>query len=179
MDVTIELGRVEDVDELEQLYNDLNDHLAAGTNYPGWKKGVYPARQTAINGINDGGLYVARHRNKIIGSMILNHEPEAAYYKVKWGIEAEYSDVFVIHTFAVHPHFFKRGVGRAFMDFAMEYGVKAGAKAIRLDVYENNIPARKLYEKFGFQYVDRVDLGYGIYGLNWFILYEKNMSAYT
>lgn len=28
MDIMIELGKTNDIDELEQLYNDLNDHLA-------------------------------------------------------------------------------------------------------------------------------------------------------
>jgi hypothetical protein len=40
MDMIFDLGKVTDIDELEQLYNDLNDHLAKGVNYPGWKKGI-------------------------------------------------------------------------------------------------------------------------------------------
>jgi len=35
MDIVFELGQADDFDELEQLYNDLNDHLAEGVNYPG------------------------------------------------------------------------------------------------------------------------------------------------
>jgi RimJ/RimL family protein N-acetyltransferase len=42
-----------------------------------------------------------------------------------------------------------------------------------LDVYEGNIPAISLYEKYGFKYIDTVDLGLGNYGLDWFRLYEK------
>jgi hypothetical protein len=34
MEITIELGQVNDIDELENLYNDLNDYLAEGANYP-------------------------------------------------------------------------------------------------------------------------------------------------
>jgi hypothetical protein len=32
MDIIFDLGKVTDIDELEQLYNDLNDHLAKGVN---------------------------------------------------------------------------------------------------------------------------------------------------
>jgi ribosomal protein S18 acetylase RimI-like enzyme len=173
MDMIFDLGKEKDIDELEQLYNDLNDHLAKGVNYPGWKKHIYPVRQNAIDGVKQGTLFVLKHNGKILGSVILNHEPVPAYYKVKWQYEFDYSDVFVIHTFAVHPKFLKCGVGKALMDFSIEQGIKGQAKSIRLDVYESNIPAIKLYEKCGFKYIDTVDLGLGNYGLNWFKLYEK------
>ena len=173
MDITIELGKENDIDELEQLYNDLNDFLANGINYPGWIKGIYPIRQNAMDGVKNGNLYVAKHNRKIIGSIILSHEPESAYYNAKWGFESDYSDVFVIHTFVVHPKFMNSGVGKALMDFADERSIQSQMKAIRLDVYEGNTPAIRLYEKCGFTYIDTVDLGLGNYGLNWFKLYEK------
>lgn len=176
MNLIIELGKVSDIDELEQLYNDLNDHLAREINYPGWMKGVYPVRQNAIDGIEAGNLYVAKDNGKIVGSLILSHKPEPAYYNAKWGFKTDYSDVFVVYTFVVHPSFLKCGVGKALMDFSFEHGIKFHAKSIRLDVYEKNMPAIKLYEKCGFKYVDTVDLGLGNYGLDWFKLYEKKLS---
>lgn len=173
MDIIIELGKENDIDELENLYNELNDYLEEGVNYPGWRKGMYPVRENAIAGVKNGNLYVAKHDGKIIGSIILNHEPESAYYNVKWRVELDYSDVFVIHTFAVHPKFMKYGVGKALLDFADECSIKSKVKSVRLDVYEGNLPAIKLYEKCGYEYIDTVDLGLGIYGLDWFKLYEK------
>lgn len=59
------------------------------------------------------------------------------------------------------------------LEFAIEYAKKMHMKAIRLDVYERNTPAIQLYEKYGFQYIDTVDLGYSMYGLDWFYLYQK------
>jgi Acetyltransferases len=173
MKLIIELGTSNDIDELEQLYNDLNDHLANGTNYPGWIKGIYPIRQNAVDGISKSNLYVARMNGQIVGSIILNHEPEPTYDKVKWTLDYDYSEIFVIHTFAIHPDFLKCGVGKALMDFSIEQSIKSNIKSIRLDVYEKNIPAIKLYKKCGFNYVDTVDLGLGFRGLDWFKLYEK------
>lgn len=173
MDISFELGKVNDIDEIEQLYNDLNDHLATGVNYPGWIKDIYPIRQNAIDGVKHGNLYISKHNEKIVGSVILSHEPEPAYYKTKLEFESDYSDVFVVHTFVVHPNFLKCGVGKALMEFSIEHSIKLQAKSIRLDVYEGNIPAISLYEKCGFKYIDTVDLGLGSYGLDWFILYEK------
>ena len=173
MDIVVELGKADDIDELEQLYNDLNDHLEKEVNYPGWRKGIYPVRENAIDGVEHGNLYVAKHNEKIVASLILSHEPEPAYYKAKWEFESDYSDVFVVHTFVVHPNFLKCGVGKALMDFSIECSIKSHAKSIRLDVYERNMPAIRLYEKCGFKYIDTVDLGLGNYGLNWFKLYER------
>lgn len=173
MDLNIERGRVEDIDELEQLYDNLNDFLAAGINYPGWKKGIYPIRQSAVDGINQGYLYVIKQDSRIVGTVILSHKPEEGYKTAKWLSDYDYSDIIVIHTLAVHPDFIQLGIGRALMNYAIEHGGRINAKSIRLDVYEKNAPAIKLYEKCGFQYIDTVDLGYGEYGLHWFKLYEK------
>jgi len=173
MDIIFELGKISDIDEVEQIYNDLNDHLEKEINYPGWIKGIYPVRQNAIDGVGHGNLYVAKHNGKIVASLILSHKPEPAYYKAKWEFESDYSDVFIVYTFVVHPDFLKCGVGKALMDFSIEYSINSHAKSIRLDVYERNMPAIRLYEKCGFKYIDTVDLGLGNYGLNWFRLYEK------
>lgn len=36
MKFVIEPGTSSDINELENLYDELNDYLAATTNYPGW-----------------------------------------------------------------------------------------------------------------------------------------------
>lgn len=174
MDLIFEIGKTADVDELSKLYDVLNDYLEKNGNYPGWKKGIYPTRQQAEDGIKNGTLFVARDNGKIAGSVILNHEPEEAYHKAKWHFKSpDYLDVIVIHTLVVHPDYLKCGVGKALMDFAIVHSIQAEAKSIRLDVYEENAPAIALYEKLGFEHVDTVDLGLREYGLDWFKLYEK------
>lgn len=173
MKFVIESGIPADIDELEKLYDDLNDYLSATINYPGWIKGIYPIRENAATGVQNNNLFVVRHEGKIVGSIILDHQPEEAYHGVKWKLDVDYSYIFVVRTFVVHPSFLKIGVGRALMDFSFELAKKSGVKSIRLDVYEKNIPAILLYEKCGFEYIDTVDLGLGNYGLDWFKLYEK------
>lgn len=173
MNIVIEQGTLYDVDQLAQLYDDLNDFLERTVNYPGWIKGVYPTREDAQKGIAGNTLYVAKIADEIVGSVILNHTPEPAYHGVDWLVDAEYSNVFVVHTFVVHPAYLKNGVGKAIMDFAISHCTDQQAKAIRLDVYEKNVPAISLYKKYGFQYIDTVDLGLGKYGLHYFHLYEK------
>lgn len=96
--MVIEKGVHADIDELARLYDDLNDFLDSDINHPGWIKGVYPVRQIAEAGINEQHLHVVRQEGRIIGSIILNHHPEPAYNKASWGIESDYSKIFVIHT---------------------------------------------------------------------------------
>lgn len=74
MDISIELGQANDIDELEQLYNDLNDYLAKGVNYPGRIKGIYPIGQNAIDGVINGNLYVAKHLWNLLMNAVLSHE---------------------------------------------------------------------------------------------------------
>ena len=82
--------------------------------------------------------------------------------------------IFVIKTFVVHPEYFGKSVAKSMLDFACDLATEQGIVSIRLDAYESNMPAIRLYEKNGFNYVDTVDLGIGeTYGLKWFRLYEK------
>lgn len=171
-DHLIEKATLEDINELEELYNSLNDHLEATINYPGWKKGIYPVRETAVNGIRENNLFVLRIDDEIAGSIILNHLQEDAYRKANWGIDVKNEDVIVIHTFVVNPKYMKKGVGQKLIDFSKEFCLKNGFKTIRLDVSIKNNPAIALYEKSDFKYVDTVDLGLNIPDLIWFRLYE-------
>lgn len=172
MENRIEKGKTGDIDELGRLYDELNDYLEEHVNYPGWAKGIYPVRETAETGVARGTLYVLRHDGKLAGSVILNHEPEAAYEEGKWLTESDYEQIMVIHTLVVHPKFRGIGVGRQLMDFAREHAKAQGMVSIRLDVSEHNVPAIALYERCGYRYVGIVDLRLNIPGLQWFRLYE-------
>lgn len=79
----------------------------------------------------------------------------------------------VIYTFVVKPSYLKNGIGQKMLEFASELGSNTKINALRLDVYEKNTPAIRLYEKCGFQYIATVSLGLEDCGLDWFLLYEK------
>ena len=173
MSLIIRRGTPEDLDALENLYGEVCDHMAATVNYTGWKRDVYPARQDAEAGVREGTLFLAEETGKAAGSFILSPRQEAAYAGANWQAELEERDVLTVYTFTVHPKRRGRGVGRAMLAFAARYASEQGAKALRLDVYEKNLPARRLYESAGFRYVDTVSLGLEDIGLDRFRLYEK------
>lgn len=174
MNLVFKKGRMEDLNEIEQVYERINDFLESNINYPGWIKGVYPTRENARDAILNRNLHVARYQQTIVGTVILNHQPECGYDLAEWNYESvDYSDVFVIHTLVVHPDYLKCGIGLDLMNYIEDYSRTVGMKALRLDVYESNLPAIRLYEKCGYQYVATVDLGLSQYGLDQFKLYER------
>lgn len=173
MNVHIEKGTEKDIKKVAKLYDDLIDYLTERTNYPGWKKGVYPTIDDAAKGINDGELFVVRDGENIAGTIILSHEPETGYDTVKWLTDLDYKDIYVIRTFAVHPQYLGKGIGKMLMKFADDEAKANNIKSIRLDVFRKNIPAIKLYESFGYEYLDTIDEGYSMYGLDLFRIYEK------
>ena len=172
MELIFEKGRVQDIEEIGRLYDDLCDYLSANGNYPGWIKGFYPIRDTAADGVRTDTLFVAKCNDRIVGTAILNGIPETGYEHANWTIKTDYSDVYVVHTLAVHPDYLKYGVGKFLLQSGIDYAKARGFKALRLDVNDKNEPAIRLYEALGFQYVGTVDLGLGKYGLDWFKLYE-------
>lgn len=122
---------------------------------------------------NDLNDYLATHENYPRWKKGIYPIREDAYRTVEWQVEFDIP-VIVICKLAVLPEYFGRGVGKALLDYAEVVGRHQGAKAIRLDTYEENLPAVRLYEKCGFKYMGLVDLGLEeIYGLKWYKVFEK------
>lgn len=134
---------------------------------------MYPLREHAQEGICTKSLYVAMYEGKIVGSVIYLLEQGQVYQNVNWQLDFDVP-VIVIHILAVHPDYLGCGVGKAVLEYAENFGRRQGARTIRLDTYEKNTPAVRLYEKCNFQECGRVDLGLEpIYGLKWYRAFEK------
>ena len=173
MNIFIRKATMEDIDEIECLYNTLNDYLAEHENGPKWKKGVYPLREHAEEALGEGTLYVAVIDEKIAGTVVFSRDQGEVYRDINWQIEFDVP-VFVICKLAVHPNYLRCGVAQSLLNYATALGAQSGIKAIRLDTYEGNIPAAKLYERCGFKYMGMIDLGLEeVYGLKWYRVYEK------
>ncbi len=61
IDIVVRAAKQEDLDEVESLYNALNDYLAVHVNYPRWKKLIYLLREHADEGTRTKSLFVARY----------------------------------------------------------------------------------------------------------------------
>lgn len=173
MDIIVRPATANDLNAVDKLYSDLTDYLETHENYPGWKKGSYPLRCHAEEGLRDKTLYVAEQNSRIVGTVMYLHEQDEPYKTVNWQLPTD-APVVVLHILAVHPSHYGTGVGRALMDYAEVVAHDRGARAIRLDTYVDNLPACRLYEKCGYSCRGLVDLGLEkIYGLKWYRAYEK------
>ena len=63
--MVIRKGTIDDIDAVSALYEEVCDYLESHTNYPGWRKGVYPDRQDAERGIGEESLFVAESEGEI------------------------------------------------------------------------------------------------------------------
>ena len=147
MEIDIRRAAQEDLDAAEQLYNDVCSALEAGTNWPGWRQGVYPTRTDARRAQAAGALYLAWDGARAIGSMVLNHDADPDYAQVPgWGPDADWPHLLLIHTLAVHPAYQGRGLARRLLAHAEVLARQSGMRALRLDVCVGNVPAIRLYE---------------------------------
>jgi len=173
VDIVVRIATEHDIDAIGHLYDDLNDYLAAHENYPRWKKGVYPIRSDAEKALAEGNLYVAIMDGEIAGTVVYSRKQGEAYRSIQWQVEYD-EPVIVIGKLAVLPKYLGRGIGKTLVEYAETVGRQQGAKAIRLDTYEENFPAARLYEKCGYAYMGLVDLGLEeVYGLKWYKAFEK------
>ena len=173
MPILIRKATASDLNAIARLYDDLNDHLAAHVNYPGWRKGSYPLRQDAEEGLADGTLYVAELNGQIAGTVMYLRTQCEPYKTVDWQLPFDVP-VIALHILAVHPEYQGMGVGRALMNYAETLARETGALAVRLDTHEYNAPACRLYESCGYSMRGLVDLGLSEkYGLKWYKTFEK------
>ena len=82
-----------DLNKIEQLYNEVCDYLSIHSNFPGWKKGVYPVREDAEKGLKEKALYIAQINGEIAGTFILKHKPEDGYKNGNWSTENDYTRI--------------------------------------------------------------------------------------
>ncbi len=177
MEIRIRPATASDLDDIERLYDELNDYLAAHVNYPGWKKGSYPLRSDAETGLNDGALYVAERNGDIAAAVIYQPGQSEVYRPVNWQLPFDVP-VLTVHTLAVHPNHQGAGVARALMDYAEALARQNGARAIRLDTHLDNAPAIRLYEKCGYADCGLVDLGLEEFnGFKWYRAFEKVLQG--
>ena len=172
--ITIRKATSQDLDAVAELYGAVCDYLTDKPFNPGWRRDGFPSREEAAQYLAADGLYIALDGGRLAGSIGLTASPSAdADQAEKPGAE----DALYIHVLAVHPDCLRRGVGTALLDFTAKEAAKRGAKALRLYVWEGNAPAIRAYEKNGFVRLCKEDIGLSEYGLEWFYLYEKRLTA--
>ena len=150
----IRLAAPEDLPAVAAIYGEILDQEEArGTTYTNWQRDAYPTMDHARRAQEAGQLYVDQAEDRAVcGCFILNQEQLPEYAAIPWRIPAAPEEVAVIHTLCVSPRWAGRGKAREMVAFCEEAGRRMGAKVIRLDTYEGNLPANAMYPKLGYTY---------------------------
>ena len=140
-----------DIPRVEAGYLEHLRHEQTHTAYTVWKEGVYPTKQTALDALAEGSLYVMEGPDEVLASVIADQKQPAAYADIDWSCPADPEDVLVIHLLCVPPSLAGHGVGSSIVRFLIEEARAKGYKTVRLDTGGQNVPAASLYRKLGFR----------------------------
>lgn len=128
-----------------------------------WQMGSHPSREQMMAALDTAGLLMAvddgNPEAPVLGACIVNDEQGIDYNVVDWDVRCTDDEVAVIHLLGVSPAARGRGVGRALIAASAELAVQRGAKTLRLDTFNNNVPAINLYHACGFK-------DYGVYTIH-------------
>ena len=165
--MTIRKARLEDAPKLAELMN------MAGEGIPAylWERMAdrhedamaFGARRVAESegGFSYTNAHVAARDDKIAGMLLSYRLPDPyetgpmeeipAVVRPLVELEALAPGSWYVNAVATDLAFRGQGVGRELMSKAEDLAQESNAKTISLIVAEENVPARKLYEKLGYQ----------------------------
>lgn len=140
-----------DLAAVEGIYDGIHTAEEKGMACVGWKRGVYPIRQTAEDALERGDLFVEETEGRVVGAAIINREQVDVYAKVPWLYPAAAEEVMVLHTLVIDPAENGKGLGREFVAFYERYAAQMGCSCLRMDTNARNTGARRLYQTLGYR----------------------------
>lgn len=131
---------------------------------------IYPDEATIKQDIDNNDLYIGIVDEKIAVIYVINNSCDEEYNDGDW----QYPDTKyrIIHRLCVHPDFQNKGVGKITMEYIESKLSKAGIESIRLDAFNKNSYALKLYKNLGYKIV-----GYADWRMGRFYLMEKFLAG--
>tara|TARA_B100001059_G_scaffold106690_1_gene106351 strand:- start:1296 stop:1796 length:501 start_codon:yes stop_codon:yes gene_type:complete len=114
----------------------------------------YPNIETFENDALNENLYVLEINKKLIGCLVISHEMDEFYKKVKWQTP-NYNNIY-LHRLAVDPSYQKKGYAKQLMNFSFEYAKVNNIKSIRLDTFSGNPFNNIFYSNLGFKKLGKI-----------------------
>ena len=139
-----------DIARILEIYEKIHDETEAGRLTSGWKRGVYPTRETAEEAVGRGDIFVMEVGGRVVGSAIFNHFQDECYREGSWKIDVPDDKVMVMHTLTIDPECSGQGFGKAFVGFYEEYARENGCISLHMDTQDINTIGRKMYAHLGF-----------------------------
>ncbi len=174
---TMRKAEMRDVEQVAAIFERIHDEEAAGRATTGWLRTVYPVRQTAVDAVARGDLFVEEEDSVIVAAGIINQIQVPEYALCQWRYDVPDETVMVLHTLVVDPAAGGRGHGKKFVRGYEAYAVGHGCPYLRMDTNEKNVRARALYAKLGYQESSIVPCAFnGIPGVR-LVCLEKKLNV--
>lgn len=165
-----------DIESIVNIYMDVHTMEEKGITSTGWKREVYPTRDTVLSAIDRDDMFVIEDDQGVCVCGVINKIQVDVYEGAKWENEASSDQVTVLHTLAVSPSSWGKGYGRLFVKYYEEYAIKTNSPYLRMDTNETNRRARAMYKSLGYKEIGIVPCKFnGIDGVN-LVLLEKKVN---
>ena len=140
---------IQDLDQLYEMYNAIIDHQKLDRFHAHWTKDVYPSKNILYEHLKNDAVYVAKEGDRLAGAGIISLKEDPIYHGGPWSVKLKDEEIAVLHLFAIHPKFRKRGLASDLLKHIISETSKT-SKAIHMDVLKGNEAAFALYQKAGF-----------------------------
>ena len=158
-------------EKILNFYKEVIESIKGSDFKPKWNE-KHPDLEFLQNSIKKEELCLYLNGDEIVSSFILNNRFDVDYSNVKWQVEAKFSEITVIHTFAINPKYAGKDYARKIFNQIKNIANLENKKTIRIDIIDRNDGAQKVFKKLGFEYIDTREINHPIVGLVKFHLYE-------
>ena len=153
MNIELKPAVMSDLGIIRNLYYKLLDSSEIYSIILRWKKDVYPSDTDWIPYIKNNEMYLTLLDGDLVGAVVITKSQTKEYQNIPWQINIADEEVSVIHLLAIDPEQQGKGLATVILDEAIKNAIAMKKRAVRLDAISTNIPAQKLYEKYGFKYI--------------------------
>lgn len=165
-----------DIDGVALIFDHIIKEEEEGKCAIGWKREIYPTRNTAVAALELDDLFVMEADGEVVAAMRLNKEQVPEYKNCQWNYPADDDQVMVMHTLVVEPSAKKHGCGRKMVEFYEKYARENNCPYLRIDTNAINARARAFYKNCGYEEIGITPCVFnGIPGVN-LVCIEKKLD---
>ena len=170
------LELAKDFEVVREKYINVIENTPGMEEYARWVCGQHPTDAMLKSYIENNEMYFYIDDGNLVGMIAIVMHQNDDYKTVAWERVLRNDEVSTLHILAVCPEYQKKGYGVKILEEAVELSRKNGKKAVRFDALKSNIPAQKMYERYGFKFRGIQKLYYENTGWADFLFYEMNID---
>ena len=157
---------------VREKYIEVIEHTKDMNIHARWIYGQHPSDTLIQTYIDRKEMYLLMDGQNVAGMTAIAMYQGEDYHEILWSQNLKDDEVASLHILTVVPEYQGKGVSKRMMTDIISLVKKNGKKAIRLDALASNAPARRLYEKLGFEYRGKQNLFAENTGWTDFFYYE-------